>query len=62
MLLDLANGIDLIRIIHTAVEELSSSIRRGTARICLTINTTKTYDMIAGRDRGMPNAMVLVLK
>lgn len=52
MLLGFADDIDIIGIDRRAVEEAFTPFKRETARIGLTISSTKTKYMIAGRQRG----------
>ena len=52
MLLGFADDIDIIGIGCRAVEEAYTSLKSETARIGLTINSTKTKYMVAGRDSG----------
>ena len=52
MLLGFADDIDIIGIGRRAVEEAYTSLKSETARIGLTINSTKTKYMVAGRDSG----------
>jgi sorting nexin-29 len=52
MLLGFADDIDIIGIDRRAVEEAFVPLKKETARIGLTINSTKTKYMVAGRDKG----------
>lgn len=49
------NGIDLIDTDPRPVKEVYALLKRETAKMGLTITSSKTTYMIASRDRGRPN-------
>ncbi|XP_058465398.1 uncharacterized protein LOC131438975 [Malaya genurostris] len=58
MPLEFADDIDINGVDRRAVKEAFVPFKKESARIWLTINSTKTKYMVAGRERGSPNGVV----